>query len=93
MKTLLLLPVIAMICLASGCASSLPKDLYVRDGEIVVNTPWGPSTVKGGILATGKAGIEAALESARLANGMPGPVTTPIKKEVALPPTNVRVSP
>jgi len=61
MKTTLGLILCAVLSAMLGCAS-LPKDTYVRDGEMIVNTPWGPSSVKGAVLATGKAAIAAASE-------------------------------
>ena len=60
MKTLTILTVL-VLC---GC-SNLPKDTYVRDGKVIINTPWGPSSIEGAVFATGKAAIEAAIEAAK----------------------------
>jgi hypothetical protein len=61
----------AVLCAAlssfAGCASA-PKDTYIREGEIVINTPWGPSSLKGGVIATGKAAIAAAVEAVKAEN-------------------------
>ncbi len=56
MKSLLLALIAASL---AGCAS-VPKDTYIRGGKLVINTPWGPSTLEGEVIATGKAAIEAA---------------------------------
>ncbi len=45
---------IASLCGLTGC-QSWPKDAYIQDAESTVNTPWGPSTFKAGIIATGSA--------------------------------------
>ncbi len=57
MKNLILSLIAASL---SGCVSNLPKDLYVKGGEITINAYGIQSTVKGDVLATGKAAIEAA---------------------------------
>lgn len=46
--------------LLAGC-HSFPKDSYGQDVESTINTPWGPSTLKVGILATGSAARNISL--------------------------------
>lgn len=44
----------------AGC-HSWPKDAYIEDAESTINTPWGPSTQKAKVIATGSAARNASL--------------------------------
>lgn len=41
--------------LLAGCGSHWPKDAYIKDGEVTINTPWGPQISKAAVIATGAA--------------------------------------
>lgn len=45
---------ILLVLVLAGC-QSWPKDSYIKNAESVVNTPWGPSTLKASVVATGAA--------------------------------------
>ncbi len=52
----LLFPIVAMV----GC-HHWPKDSYIQGASSTINTPWGPSTQKAEIIATGKAAQNASV--------------------------------
>ena len=51
---------ILFVFFTSGC-QNWPKDAYIQDAKSTVNTPWGPSTLEAGIIATGKAAANISL--------------------------------
>lgn len=50
-----------LIVLTAGC-QSWPKDSLIQGAESTVNTPWGPSTIKADVIATGKAAQLVTIE-------------------------------
>ena len=51
---------IAILAALSGC-HNFPRDSYGQDVKSTVNTPWGPSTLEVGIIATGSAARNISL--------------------------------
>lgn len=58
MKRSLLL--VTIIPLVAGCTHHWPPNSYIQGGTSVINTPWGSSTQKINVLATGTAASEAS---------------------------------
>jgi hypothetical protein len=58
MKTRLI--AIALLAGLCGC-HNFPRDSYGQDVKSTVNTPWGPSTLEVGIIATGSAARNISL--------------------------------
>lgn len=52
--------VLLLILFTPGCTHHWPKDSYIQGGTSIINTPWGSSTQKINVLATGTAASTAA---------------------------------
>ena len=61
--------IFASVLLASlaGC-HNFPRDSYGQNVESTINTPWGPSTLKVGIIATGTAAKNISLPESPIAS-------------------------
>lgn len=54
MKASALLCLCGALSLLAGC-HNWPKDSLLKNAKSTVNTPWGPSTIEAGVIATGAA--------------------------------------